>query len=99
MMKTYRRRGRARVVWLTLPIPRGARTWTDAVNAAVVRAANGLERVTVLRLDLVFTPDGFREVMPYRGHDVRVRVSDGIHMTIAGAAIAAKLVAATLRRL
>ena len=64
---------------------------------AILRAAQGLDRVTVLRLDLVFTPDGFREVMPYRGRNVRVRVSDGIHMTIAGSAIAAKLVAAALR--
>jgi len=98
MMKAYRRHGRARVVWLTLPIPRGARAWTDAVNAAIVRAAQGLDRVTVLRLDLVFAPDGFREVMPYRGRDVRARVSDGIHMTLSGSAIAAKLVAVALRR-
>jgi hypothetical protein len=97
MMKTYLRHGRARVVWLTLPIPRGERTWTDAVNVAVLRAAQSLDRVTVVRLDLVFTPDGFREVMPYRGRDVRVRVRDGIHMTIAGSAIAAALVAAVLR--
>jgi hypothetical protein len=97
MMKTYLRHGRARVVWLTLAIPRGERTWTDAVNVAILRAAQGLEHVTVVRLDRVFTPDGFREVMPYRGRDVRVRVSDGIHMTIAGSAIAAALVAAALR--
>jgi hypothetical protein len=97
MMKTYLRHGRARVVWLTLAIPRGARTWTDAVNVAILRAAEGLDHVTVVRLDLLFTPDGFREVMSYRGRDVRVRLSDGIHMTIAGSAIAAALVAAALR--
>jgi hypothetical protein len=97
MMKIYRRHGQARVVWLTLALPRGERMWTDAVNVAILRAAQGLDRVTVLRLDLLFTPDGFREVMSYRGRDVRVRVSDGIHMTIAGSAIAAALVAAALR--
>ncbi|MGH2944155.1 MAG: hypothetical protein ACRDLN_15420, partial [Solirubrobacteraceae bacterium] len=98
MMLTYRRRGRGRVVWLTLPIPRGSRAMTDAVNLAVLRAARGLQRVTVLRIDLFFSPSGFREVMRYRGRNVRVRERDGIHLNIAGTAIAAKLVAAELRR-
>jgi hypothetical protein len=97
-MLTYRRKGRGRVVWLTLPIPKGTRAIADAVNLSVVAASAGLPRVTVLRLDEVFTPDGFREVMPYRGRDVRVRAADGIHLNVAGTAIAAKLVAAELRR-
>jgi hypothetical protein len=97
-MRSYLRRGRGRVVWLTLPIPKGRREVADAVNLAVVRAAEGLERVTVLRLDEVFTPTGYRDVMPYRGRDVRVRERDGIHLNVAGTAIAARLVAAALRR-
>ena len=44
------------------------------------------------------TPDGFRAVMPYRGRSVRVREADGIHLNIPGTAIAAKLVAAELRK-
>jgi hypothetical protein len=98
IMLSYRRKGRGRVIWLTLPIPKGPRDVADAVNRSVVDAAGGLPRVTVLRLDQVFTPAGFREVMPYRGRSVRVREADGIHLNIAGTAIAAKLVAAELRK-
>jgi hypothetical protein len=98
IMLTYRRKGRGRVVWLTLPVPKGPRDVADAVNFSIVAAATGLQRVSVLRLDQFFTPDGFREVMPYRGHDVRVRAADGIHLNVAGTAIAARIVAAELRR-
>jgi hypothetical protein len=98
MMLTYRRKGRGRVIWLTLPVPKGPRAIADAVNAAVVRAASGLPRVSVLRLDEIFTPDGFREVMPYRGRSVRVREVDGVHLNVPGTAIAAKLLAAELRK-
>ena len=98
-MRTYRRRGAARVVWLTLPIPRGERPFaTAAVNAAVIRASAGLRGITVARMDIVFTPDGHREVMSYRGREVRIFRQDGVHLTIAGTAIAAKLVAAMVRR-
>lgn len=98
IMLTYRRKGRGRVIWLTLPIPRGRREIADAVNLAVVGAARGLRRVSVLRLDEYFTPTGFRDVMPYRGRNVRVREADGVHLNVPGTAIAAKLVAAELRR-
>jgi hypothetical protein len=97
MMKTYRRRGKARVLWLTLPVPRGPRDVADGVNRSVVEAAKGLAGVTVLRLDEFFTPVGFRQEMPYRGRTVSVREEDGIHLNITGSAIAAKLVAAALR--
>lgn len=73
IMLTYRRRGRGRVVWLTLPIPKGERRVADAVNLSIVAAARGLQRVSVLRLHELFTPGGFREVMPYRGRIVHVR--------------------------
>ncbi|MEA2224114.1 MAG: uncharacterized protein QOH83_2490 [Solirubrobacteraceae bacterium] len=98
IMKTYLRHGRARVLWLTLPIPKGPREVTDAVNRSVVQAAEGLAGVSVLRMDLFFTPDGFRDVMPYRGRSVDVREEDGIHLNITGTAIAAKIVAAILRK-
>lgn len=61
IMRTYLRDGRGRVIWLTLPAPRGG-TLTPifaAVNAAVLRAGVGLAGVTVLRIDLLFTPDGY----------------------------------------
>jgi hypothetical protein len=98
MMKTYRRDGRARVFWLTLPTPRGPHELTDAVNRSVIDAAKGLSKVAVLRMDLVFTPDGFRDRMPYRGRIVVVREEDGIHLSITGTAIAARIVADAIRK-
>jgi hypothetical protein len=98
MMRTYRRGGQGRVLWLTLPLPRGPRDLADAVNLSVLRAADGLDRVEVLRLHDVFTPDGFRETMPYRGRVIDVREADGIHLNITGQVIAARIVAAALRQ-
>ena len=98
MMTTYRRGGRARVLWLTLPIPKGPREVADAVNLAVVEAGRGLAGVEVLRMDQFFTPTGFREAMPYRGRIVEVREKDGIHLNITGQVIAARIVAGALRR-
>lgn len=97
-MTTYLRGGRARVVWLTLPIPRGQRPFVAAsINDAILQASAGLPGVTVVRLDVVFTPDGHREFMQHRGHDVPIFRADGVHLTITGTAIAAKLVAAAVR--
>ena len=98
MMRSYRRGGRARVLWLTLPLPKGPSDLADGVNLAVIEAARSVPGVEVLRLDRVFTPDGFRETMPYRGRIVDVREDDGIHLNITGQAIAARIVAAALRR-
>jgi len=100
MMRTYRRGGRARVVWLTVPLPRGTARppITNAVNAAILRAAAGLDGVRVLRMDLLFSPNGFQEVIRYRGRDIAVRTADGIHLNVAGTAIAAKVIAEALRR-
>jgi hypothetical protein len=99
MMRRYLRHGRGRVIWMTLPLPSAtARTaMTTAVNAAIVRAGTGLAGVTVPRMDLLFSPDGFAEVIRYRGRDVRVRTADGIHLNVSGTAIAAKVVADLLR--
>lgn len=97
MMKSYRRDGHGRVIWLTLPLPDGATYVTQAVNQAILSAAQGLDHVSVLRMDLLFTPNGFQSVIRYRGRNVRVREPDGIHLNIAGSAIAAKVVAAALR--
>ena len=97
-MQTYLRGGRARVVWLTLPVPRGERPFaTAAVNTAVIGASVGLPGVQVARIDTLFTPDGHRELMTYRGRTVRIFRQDGVHLTITGTAIAARLVAEMLR--
>lgn len=49
-------------------------------------------------MDLIFTPDGYGDVIRYRGRDVDVRGVDGVHLNVAGTAIAAKVVARELRR-
>ena len=101
IMQTYLRGGRARVVWLTPPEPRyGPRAEiTHAVNVAVERAAIGLKGLKVLRIDRMFSPDGYRDVITYRGREVRVRESDGVHLNVAGTALAAKAVAQAIREL
>lgn len=101
MMVTYRRKGAGRVLWLTLPLPRGGpRTaTTSAVNAAIVRAAGGMKNVSVLRMDSLFTPNGFADVIRYRGRYIRVRTADGIHLNVSGTAIAAGVVAAAIKRI
>jgi hypothetical protein len=99
IMQTFLREGRGRVVWLTPPEPRwGPRAdITHATNVAVERAASGLKGVQVIRIDLMFAPHGYTDVVTYRGREVRVRESDGIHLNVAGTAIAAKAVAQAIR--
>lgn len=100
MMITYGRAGRADVFWLTVPAPRSEerQELQRVVNAAVRKAAEGIPRVRLVQLDEVFTPGGvYRDVMTYRGRRVRVRESDGIHLSLEGARIAAEKVTAALR--
>jgi hypothetical protein len=94
MMRTYLRGGRGRVIWLTLPAPRNGPLVAiiDAVNQAILRAGTGVPGVTILRTELIFTPDGYRDVMRWRGHDVRVREPDGMHLDVSGTAIAAEAI-------
>jgi lysophospholipase L1-like esterase len=98
-MITYLRNGRGRVYWLTIVAPKEARRvpFFNATNQGIVQAAQGLAGVRVLRLDELFTPDGFRETMPYRGRTVRVREKDGIHLNVLGTQIAARVVARAVR--
>lgn len=98
-MVTYRRQGRGRVFWLTVPAPKDPRRVPtfDAVNTAIVRAAQGLAGVRVLRMDLLFSPSGYSESIRYHGKNVPVREPDGIHLNVAGTRIAAAVVAHALR--
>ena len=82
-----------------LPAPKGdAKTVIfEAVNRAILRAGTRMPRTTVLRTDVLFSPAGFRETMRYHGVNVRVREPDGIHLNVAGTAIAAKAIARALR--
>ena len=47
----------------------------------------------------MFTPNGFAEVIRYRGRYIRVRTADGIHLNVSGTAIAAKVIAAAIRKI
>lgn len=100
LMRIYLQGGRGRVLWLTIPLPRAERRLaiTRAVNEAIVAAGAGLPMVKILRMDQVFTPDGYRDVIRYRGRDVAVRDVDGVHLNVAGTAIEASIVAEALRR-
>ena len=102
MMRTYARGGRARVYWLLLPAARGGlfRETFPAVNAALRQAAAGLEDdVRMIELDEVFTPGGkFRRSMKIGGKRKRVRQSDGVHLNVTGAELAAKLIVRAIRR-
>ena len=100
MMGAYTRGGKGKVLWIAGPAPRGEsrRFRQFVINGAFQAAARGLPGVRILRLDRVFTPGGrFRSVIPYRGGRVRVREADGIHLSLAGAKIAAAKVAAALK--
>ncbi len=98
MMDDYRRGGAGHVYWLTLPTPRSA-AWKriyHAVNIAIRRAAGGFpaDEVTVVDLVRVFTPgERFRASI----HGRVVRQGDGVHLNVAGAAIAARLLMRRLR--
>ena len=94
-MLTYARRGRARVFALTIAAPRDPKraVVTSTVNAALVRAAEGLAAVSVLRMDVLFSPQGLRGTMPYEGKEVDVREPAGTHLKVAGTRIAARVVA------
>ena len=98
-MRVYRQGGRGRVLYLTIPAPRqpARATIVSAVNTAIVRAADGLPGVRVLRMDLLFSPSGYQERLRYRGRDVPVREPDGIHLNASGTAITAREVAQAIR--
>jgi lysophospholipase L1-like esterase len=101
MMRSYERGGRSYVYWMTLPTPRRgdfARVYR-AVNKAIKRAAARVGRgVRVIDLVKVFTPGGrFRQYVPFRGKSVNARQGDGVHLSTAGASIAATLLIDRLR--
>jgi lysophospholipase L1-like esterase len=101
MMRSYRRGGRSLVYWLTLPTPRRgdfARIYR-AVNDAIRRAAATVgDGVHVIDLVPVFSPgDRFRQTITFRGRTVDARQDDGIHLSNAGASVAATLVVDRLR--
>lgn len=88
------------LLWLDLPVPRDERKAQviARVNLAVRQAAEGVEDVRVVDLTSVITPGGvYTESLRRNGKDVRVRAQDGLHLSNAGASIAADEVLRTLR--
>ena len=102
VMRAFGRRGQTRVYWLLLPAAREGffRKLFPAVNDALVKAAVGLEQnVRIVDLVKAFTPGGrYRARMKIKGRRVRVRQSDGVHLTNEGAAHVARLVIREMRR-
>ncbi|MFL5846881.1 MAG: SGNH/GDSL hydrolase family protein [Solirubrobacteraceae bacterium] len=94
-LRTYLQQGHAKVIVLTQPAPRDPDRVpiVNAVNKAIVGAGNDLAGVTVLRMDLLFSPHGFQKSIVYRGRRVVVREPDGVHLNAAGTAIAASVAA------
>jgi hypothetical protein len=101
VMETYAQDGAGSVVWIAIPLPREERRQpaATAVNAAVRRAAANVPGTSILPADDIFTPGGeYRDTMPYKGRQVKVREADGLHLTLAGAAIAADYVISLLKQ-
>lgn len=101
MMRSYLRGGRSYVYWLTLPTPRReafVRIYSR-VNVAIKRAAERVGGgVRVLDLARVFTPGGrFRQTIRFRGRTIDARQADGVHLSTAGASVAATLIFDRLR--
>lgn len=100
MMDTYRRRGAARVYWITVPTPKDpdrqkvART----VNAAIAVAAQPYRsQVHVVDSVQLFAPGSkYRAAMPIDGRSTIVRESDGIHLNTAGARLLADVLLRTM---
>jgi lysophospholipase L1-like esterase len=99
MMRTYRQGGRARVYWETVALSRdpARAAIVRTINQAFITAANGLSGVTVLRMDLLFSPHGYQDTIRDRGRDVPVREDDGIHLNASGTAIEARETAKAIR--
>ena len=97
VLSTYRRH--AAVIVLTVPAPRDPdrAAIVAASNSAIIRVASAMPGVRLLRMDQLFTPDGYRETIRYAGRDVPVREPDGVHLNIAGTTIEAREAAPAIR--
>jgi hypothetical protein len=101
LMRIYARGSAGRVLWLTLPIPRDPRfaKVVRGVNRGIRLAAVGQDRVTLVEVDKLLTPDDrYREAVSIDGRSVRVRAADGVHLSVSGERYVARVVVETLRR-
>jgi hypothetical protein len=102
MMHSLSRGGERPVYWLTLPAAR-ARNWAriyKSVNLALTSASKREgEAIRLLDMGAVFTPSGrFQQTIVRDGRRISVRQADGIHLNVAGARIAARIVVRHMRR-
>jgi hypothetical protein len=100
--RTYLLHGGKAVVWLNIPFMRDPRrnVTVTAVDVALYRAVAGINDASVLDMAGLFTPGAvYRDDMTINGRTVRVRESDGIHLSPEGAAIAAGAVVQGLEQL
>ena len=102
VMNTFRRGGRTRVYWLTLPATRSSALARVArtVNAGIDVAASPYgSSVRVIDMVPVFTPGNrYRSSITIDGKKKLVRESDGIHLNQAGADVAADAVLEAIER-
>lgn len=102
MMQALERDGEARVYWLTLPAARPGnwnhiyRSVNLALHTASRREGDG---VRLVDMGAVFTPSGrFQQTIVRDGRRISVRQADGIHLNVAGARIATRVVVRRMRR-
>jgi hypothetical protein len=90
MIRVPARRPRT-LLLLTLPVPRDRAACRSSPPSTAPSCAppTALAGSTVVRMDLLFSPHGYQDVIRHRGGDVHVRGPDGIHLNVPGTAIAA----------
>ena len=102
MMRTYMRRKRHDVYWLTMPLPRqkDRRPQFLAINYAIAQAARkaGAKAHVVDTVPVLSPGNRFHRRLRYHGRSVVVRDRDGVHLTRAGSRIARDLVLHAMRR-
>ena len=101
MMRIMRRDGKTKVVWIVNPAMRGEarREFIIALGRAA-QPGEGTCGRKLADLGEVLTPGGvYSDTIVVDGRTVRVRAVDGVHLTIAGADIAAKHVVGVLKPL
>lgn len=100
MMRSYARHGAGRVFWFLLPTPRGRgfQEIFSGVNRALRLAAGRVPGVRLVDLTPAITPGGtFHQTIVRDGRTVNVRQGDGVHLSVAGSAIAVDVLVAAMR--
>ena len=93
VIDTYRQDGKAKVYWLTVPLPRdpARQRIASVVNQSVAVAAQPWRsQVRIIDTDEYFAPDSrYSDSIKIDGNDQIVRESDGIHLNDAGSSVLA----------